>query len=92
MCCKLKARFSQYNTWRKDYQIHDFGGGREALVHAPAVREKGVLPALDQSQCVLYYKRLFEDLHGMHQVENQTHPKAHTLYGNVENKYGKSIP
>ena len=88
---ELKARFSQYDAWRRDYQIYDFGGG-EVLVHTPSIGDDGVLPALDQSQRVSYYERLFDDLRGMHQVENQTHPKAHTLYGNVKKKYGKSIP
>ena len=88
---ELKSRFSQYDAWRRDYRIFDFGGG-EVLVHTPPVGDDGIVPALDQSQRVSYYERLFDDLRGMHQVENQTHPKAHTLYGNVKKKYGKSIP
>ena len=58
MRCKLKARFSQYNAWRRDYQIYDFGSG-EVLVHTPSIEDDGVLPALDQSQRMLYYECLF---------------------------------
>ena len=88
---ELKARFSQYDTWQRDYQIYDFGGG-EVLVHTPSIQDDGELSTLDQSMCVLYYECLFKDLRGMHQVENQMHPKVHTLYGKMEKIYGKSIP
>ena len=52
---ELKARFSQYDAWRRDwYQSHNFGGG-EVLVHTHPIGDDGVLPALDQSQRVSYY-------------------------------------